>query len=216
MDIGKSFSFVFQDPNWVGKIIIGGLISLIPVVGWLLVIGYMIAIARNVINGDPQPLPEWSDFGQILVDGIYGFVIAFVYSLPIIVVACFFWMPASLITSEGGDAEALFSLLSCCFSLFVFLYAVFVGWFFIPAALGRFAKTQDLASALRFGEILDISRANVGAYLIALLVSWVVGFLASFGVILFCIGVIFTAFYSQCVTGHIYGQAYVVASEEVI
>lgn len=216
MDIGKSFTFVFEDPNWAGKIIIGGLITLIPIVGWLFVIGYLVAIARNIIKGDPQPLPEWSDFGQIFVDGIYGFVIAFVYVLPIIIVSCVFWAPLSLISPDSGDGSFLFTLLSCCFSAFVFIYAVIVGWFFIPAALGRYAETSDLASALRFGEVLDVSRADPVAFLIALLIAWVASFLASFGLILCCVGVIFTAFYAQCVTGHIYGQAYLSAKEKAV
>jgi hypothetical protein len=216
MDIGKSFTFVFEDPNWAGKIIIGGLITLIPIVGWLFVIGYLVAIARNIIKGDPQPLPEWSDFGQIFVDGIYGFVIAFVYVLPIIIVSCVYWAPLSLISPDSGDGGFLFTLLSCCFSAFVFIYAVIVGWFFIPAALGRYAETSDLASALRFGEVLDVSRADPVAFLIALLIAWVASFLASFGLILCCVGVIFTAFYAQCVTGHIYGQAYLSAKEKAV
>ena len=112
MDIGKSFTFVFEDPNWASKIIIGGLITLIPIVGWLFVIGYLVAIARNIINGDQQPLPEWSDFGQIFVDGIYGFVIAFVYVLPIIVVSCIFWAPASLIAPDSGDGGAIHGLVA--------------------------------------------------------------------------------------------------------
>jgi hypothetical protein len=47
----------------------------------------------------------------------------------------------------------------------------------------------------------------------ALLISWVVGFIASFGTILCLIGVLFTGFYANCVTGHAYGQAYLIAKE---
>lgn len=217
MDIGKSFSYVFEDPNWASKIVIGGILAIIPVVGWFLVMGYMIAVARNVIQGNPQPLPEWSDFGQLFLDGIYGFVIGFAYVLPIVIVACFMFLPASLIASpDNGAGRALFTLASCCFSAFALIYGILVGWFFIPAALGRYADTNDLSSALRLGEVLDISRADPVAFLIALLISWVAGFVASFGIIICCIGVIFTAFYAQCVTGHIYGQAYVEAREKAV
>ncbi len=47
MDFAKAFSFVFDDPDWVQKIVIGGLVSLIPVIGWLLGLGYMVAIAAT-------------------------------------------------------------------------------------------------------------------------------------------------------------------------
>jgi hypothetical protein len=102
MDFAKAFSFVFDDPDWIQKIIIGGIVSLIPVVGWLLVMGYMIAVGRNVIRGNPQPLPDWADFGQFLVDGLYGFVIGLVYALPILIVMCIVLFPALAL---GGAFE---------------------------------------------------------------------------------------------------------------
>jgi hypothetical protein len=209
MDLGKAFSFVFEDPNWVGKIVIGGILAIIPIIGWILVIGYMIAVARNVIRGDEHPLPEWSDFGRIIVDGAYGIVISLVYVLPIIIVACIFYAPAiALFSGDNGDLGAIGTLFTCCFTTFAVIYGFVAGWFFIPAALGRYADTDDLMAGLRFGEVLAISRANPMVFLMALLVSWVASFLAGFGVILCCVGVLFTSFYAQCVTGHIYGQAY--------
>jgi hypothetical protein len=215
MDLGKSFSFVFEDENWVAKIIIGGIISIIPIIGWFLVMGYMVGIARNVIRGNPRPLPEWSDFGQMIVDGLYGVIVALVYMLPLIIVACIFYAPSMWIfADESGDIGTMGTLVSCCFTAFAVLYGLIAGWFFIPSALGRYADTDDLGAALRINEVLNLSRANPGAFLVALLVSILAGFLAGFGVILCCIGVLFTSFYSQLVTGHIYGQAYVVAKEK--
>ena len=217
MDIGKAFSFVFEDSKWVSKIIIGGILAIIPIVGWFFVMGYLIAIARNVIQGNPQPLPEWSDFGQLFIDGLYGLVIAFVYVLPIIIFACIIVAPVSILAGDGsGSGGALYTLVMCCFSGFAVIYGILVGWLFIPAAWGRYADTNDLASALRFNEVLDISRADPVAFLIALLIAWLASFLASFGLILCCIGVIFTSFYAQCVTGHVYGQAYARARAKAI
>jgi hypothetical protein len=218
MDIGKALSFVFEDPNWAGKIIIGGILAIIPVVGWVFVMGYMIAVARNVIQGNPQPLPEWSDFGQLFIDGLYGLVIAFVYVLPIIIFACIFVIPLSILAGDGSGSGGanFYTLVMLCFSGFAVIYGILVGWLFIPAALGRYADTNDLASALRFNEVLDISRADPVAFLIALLIAWLASFLASFGLILCCIGVIFTSFYAQCVTGHVYGQAYARARAKAI
>lgn len=216
MDLAKSFSFVFEDENWVAKIIIGGIIAIIPIIGWFLVMGYMVGIARNVIRNNPRPLPEWSDFGQLIVDGLYAFVIGFVYMLPLIIVACIFYAPAALLFSgDNGDMGTVGTLISCCFSIFAVLYSLLAGWFFIPSALGHYADTNELGAALRFNEVLGLSRANPGAFLIALLVSVLASFLAGFGILLCCIGVLFTTFYSQLVTGHIYGQAYVASKQKI-
>lgn len=217
MDFAKAFSFVFDDPDWLQKIVIGGIVALIPVIGWVLVYGYMIAIGRNVIRGEAQPLPDWSDFGQFLVDGLYAFVIGIVYTLPIFIVMCLVLFPALAIgggfDSNTDELDAIGVLGICCFTGFAVLYGLAVGWLFLPAGLARYADTGDVMSALRFGEVWAISRANPIAFLMALIVTVVASFVAGFGVILCVIGVLFTSFYSQCVTGHAYGQAYVVAKE---
>ena len=40
MDIGKSFSFVFEDKKWIEKILIGGILMLVPILGSILMLGY--------------------------------------------------------------------------------------------------------------------------------------------------------------------------------
>ena len=218
MDFAKAFGFVFEDPDWVKKIIIGGIVSIIPLVGQFLVLGYMISVGRNVIRGNPQPLPDWGDFGQMLVDGLYAFVISFVYTLPILIVLCLVLLPALAIGGDfgdGGDVSAVGILGIVCFSCFSIIYGVLVGWFFLPAAMARYADTGEAMAALRFGEILSITRANPIVFLMALLMSMVASFIAGFGVIACFVGVLFTQFYAQCVTGHAYGQAYLVAKDKM-
>ncbi len=216
MDLAKAFSFVMDDPEWIKKIFIGGLVSLIPLIGPLIAFGYVIAIGRNVIRGNPQPLPEWSDWGQMIVDGLYAFFITLIYSLPVILVLCLIMAPAIVISNASGDDEVAVnvsvSLAACCIIVFNLVYSIVVYGFLFPAALARYADTGDAMSALRFGEIFAIARANPAAFLIVLLINWVAGFLASFGVILCCVGVLFTTFYAWCVTGYAYGQAYLEAN----
>ena len=219
MDLAKAFSFVFEDPDWVQKIVIGGLIALIPVVGQLLVFGYMIGVARNVIRRNPQPLPEWSDFGQLLVDGLYMFIISIVYTLPIFVLMCLVLFPTLALGgafSNGEELNAIGVSGIVCFGCFSALYSIAVGWFFIPAASVRYADTGDLMSALRVGKVLDLTRTNPLVFLMALVIYIVASFVASFGIVLCGVGVLFTQFYAQCVTGHAYGQAYLVAQENIV
>ncbi len=215
MDFAKAFSFVFDDQDWVKKVIIGGLIGLIPIIGQLAVFGYMIAIVRNVIRDEPQPLPEWSDFGQMIIDGLYTFIIALIYTLPIWIVMCCFMFPLMAISGDG-EMGAIGGLGICCFSFFAPVYGIAMAWFFLPVAMARYADTGDIMSALRFGEILAITRANPIVFLMALLVVMVANFVAGFGMILCFIGILFTQFYSYCVTGHAYGQAYRIASDQAV
>ncbi len=40
MDYGRSFAYMFKQPDVWKKILIGGLLLLVPVIGWLWVGGY--------------------------------------------------------------------------------------------------------------------------------------------------------------------------------
>src|SRR5262245_32433834 len=86
MEIGRAFSFVQDDEAWVTKILLGGVIFLIPIVGQLAVLGYMVKLAQNVSHGVEKPMPAWNEFGDLLMRGLYYFVIVLVYLLPYLVV----------------------------------------------------------------------------------------------------------------------------------
>ena len=70
----------------------------------------------------------------------------------------------------------------------------------------QFAKTGEFMAGFQFSEIFDVIRANIGNYIIVILLIWVAGLIASLGVILCVIGVIFTQFWSYLVTGNLLGQ----------
>ena len=52
-DFAKPFTFVFEDPRWVPKILFGGLFVLLGffIVGWFFLLGYFARFARNVVAG---------------------------------------------------------------------------------------------------------------------------------------------------------------------
>jgi hypothetical protein len=213
MDFAKAFSFVFDDQDWIKKVAIGGLITLIPIIGIFIVMGYALAVARNVIHGKEQAMPEWSDFGKMLVDGFFSWLISMVYTLPIFILMCVVMFPAMLI---GGEDSVLGGLAGCCVAVFSIIYGFAMCLFFLPAALMRYAVSGDIMSAFKFGEILALTRANLMVFLMALLIAIVASFVGGLGAIACGVGALFTGFYSYCVMGHAYGQAYLIVSEEAI
>jgi hypothetical protein len=101
MDFGKSFSFVFDDQDWLKKVLIGGVVNFVPILNFA-AIGYALEVTRQVINRvDSNTLPEWDDLGGKLVKGLVVTVIALVYFAPLIVLSCIIGIPASLM----GDSE---------------------------------------------------------------------------------------------------------------
>lgn len=74
MNFGKAFTYIFDDPKWLDKIIIPILFSLIPVVGMFVLMGYVLRTTRNVAEGVEYPLPQ-CDFGDDLALGFKFFVV---------------------------------------------------------------------------------------------------------------------------------------------
>src|SRR5512140_1749174 len=82
MEIGRSFSYQFEDPEWVTKFGLGALISLVPIAS-LALVGYTVGIMRNMADGVTEPLPHWDDFGTKFRDGVVLAVAGLIYSAPI-------------------------------------------------------------------------------------------------------------------------------------
>lgn len=218
MDFGRAFSHTQQDPEWMKKVGIAGLIMIIPIIGWFAVLGWGLEITRRVINNDPGTLPDWSNFMDHLVRGLKGFVVVFVFSLPgLLVNGCQSTVNALIANPDlmrNMDSNTVqmiitsagFLALCCgCLGFILSLGATFV----MPAAFGNMmAKNGDLGAAFRFGEVFGLIRSAIGPYLMTLLGSIIVGIIIPFGLIACIIGVFFTAAWGTTVTSHLYGQAY--------
>lgn len=207
MDIGKAFGYVFEDEGWISKVLIGGLVSIIPIVNFAM-FGYMIKIAQNVAQGNPRPLPDWSGFGDHFMRGLYVVVIYLVYALPLIILQVLFAVVTSGLGAAAQDSEgagAAIGLLTLCFLPLLIILALAVS-FLIYAAMARYAATNSLSEALKFGEVIASVRGNFGIWLTLWLVAILAGLVAGLGIIACGVGVLFTSFYSQCVIGHALGQ----------
>lgn len=203
MDIGTSFSYMFQDENWIKKVLIGGLVSFIPIVNFA-AIGYMIQVIRNVRAGQALPLPEWDNFGQYFMDGLWIFLIFLVWSIPIIIVACLQGVAGAAV-AENQDMADAYGIVSVCLSCLIGLWGLVLG-IASPAILVRYSEVGQFMSGFQFIELFSFISANVGNYIIVVLLMWVAGLIASLGVILCVIGVIFTQFWAYLVSGHLLGQ----------
>lgn len=221
MDIGKAFSFVFEDKDWVSKILIAAAISLVGTLLGILIIpailaaallgGYMVEIARRVIQDHPQVLPEWDNWGTLLTDGLKFIVISIVYAAPMILASICLGIPAGLLSEDSPELSTALSLVLSCLNI---LWAIVLS-LFLPAAVGAFAAEGELGAAFRFGRVFSLVRNNFSTYLIVLVMSWIASLIGGLGVIICLIGWLATYPYSYMVIGHLYGQAYRKATGQV-
>ncbi len=211
IDIGRAFSAPFEDAEWVKKILVGGLISIIPILGIWIIYGYMIEIARRVYN-DPQTpgLPEWDDIGGYLARGFFFWAGLFLWALPfILLIVCAVLAMISLgLAIGGGVAIGVSLMLLCClFFPLMMLYSVaaVIG---VPVLLGRYAVHGRFAALFEFGEIIAEVR-RIGVVPLALLsaICYVAAYIGQLGVAFCFVGVFFTGFYGSVVIGHASGQS---------
>ncbi len=218
MDIGKSFTFTFDDEGWLTKVLLGGLFSFLSIIliGVPFIVGYFLETLKNVYLGQARPLPNWGDnLGGLFVKGIKALVGILVWSLPIILLSCLLGIVSSSFGAalpNGNSrtvetATGVFVLVNLCAQCLISLYSLVLA-VFIPAALMKFAVDEKISDFWAVGELFGFIRRNLGNYLIATIVYWIASAIGSLGVILCVIGMFFTTFWSMLVGAHLFGQVY--------
>ena len=186
MDIGSAFTYMFDDEEWIKKLAIGGAIALVAfilspiIIGIVLMLpltGYMIEVLKNVRDGQTQPLPEWSDWGGLFKTGLM--VIAVVYNIPAIILAC----GAGIIQGVGpqldSDTASTLTFVAVCLNCLQILVSIICN-LFVPAAVLRYAQYDTLGAAFQFGDIFNFIKANIGDYIIVVLLEQLMSYMPHF------------------------------------
>lgn len=216
MNVARAMGFVFRDPRWVGKAAVAGGLLLIPIVGWLIALGYGLRIVRGVVAGTDVPLPAWDEWGGLLADGLKGAVVGFIWSL----------LPSVLVLVPNvvdGGSPGVLAVGAGLLNL--------AGVAIIPTALARVAVHRSLVAGIEGGPVVRLIGRNLGDYLLIVAISLggsialavVVGLLALvalaagtvsdsatvFGIGFLVAGVVSVVglLYLQSVLYHLYGQA---------
>jgi hypothetical protein len=188
-------TFPFRDKEWQNKLLIGSLVVLasfvVPILPLLLVYGYGVRIARRVINGDGELyLPEWDDWSALFVDGAKIVGIWFVSALPLLIIAfagqglfmASSFVPALVAEAAGGEAALALAMVSTLLGVggglavsgATIVLSLAMG-IFLPVITGHVIATGEFAAAFRVREWWRVFRANVGGYLLVLIVMLGVG-----------------------------------------
>lgn len=196
MELGKSVTYIFQDKRWPTKLLIGWLVSLVPILNFAFT-GYVTQTIRNVEQRMDDPMPEWDDFGKKFVLGFYIWLAGIVYAIPIILISIIFVVPVA-IAGEGNVSDTMGTIMAgtgLVVSCVIILYSLALS-LLLPAANINLARKETLGSVFEIGEFFRIFRANTGDYLVAwimtlvwsIVIGVVAGLLVAVLLIIPCIG----------------------------
>jgi hypothetical protein len=196
---------------------------IVPIIPYLLVIGYLARIMHQVINGEKPHMTDWDDWGTFFKDGAKLFGVRFIYTLPLLLImipmfVLFFAAPFLSETTQYGDA--IFSIIFLTFGLFMtclmpFSFALMI---ILPAAELHVAATGEFSAGFRISEWWPIFRKNIGGFIVAFMIYYGLSIIMSFAfqiifltVILICLMPLILPAYSMYMSTIMYttfAQAY--------
>lgn len=214
-DLTDNLTYMFKEPEWITKFLIGALVSLVPILNFVTA-GYMLAVIKNVRDNVRPALPNWGDnFGGYFTDGLILAVIGLIYSIPLWILGLLSGAGSYLFSGGFNNSDAAGAAVTgvmCIFSLIAFVYAIaLILW--MQGVTVNYSVKRTFSSGFEFSAILAIIQREWKRMLMIVAVvigiSIVVGIVAAVLNIIPCLGTIVSfviglafGFYSTLVIGY--------------
>ncbi len=174
LDFGKALTFMFEEPDWMKKFLIGvgmvllaiplaflgGIPAVIPI---FILTGYSIEISRRKAQNLPTVLPEWEgNWGKYFKDGAFLTLAAIVYALPLLV-PLFGFVCATVVLADGstGEIEGPLAFMGFCLACVTILYIIPL-YVFLYGGLVEFMRTGEFRSFFNFRNLAALKSGNDG------------------------------------------------------
>jgi hypothetical protein len=202
--VGEAFSWAFKDPEWVSKVLLMGLIGIIPIVGALQLAGWLLAMLDNLRAGRNE-IPS-AGF-RYATRGVWLWLAGLIYGIGLFLIlwgsVIIFVAAVGLVSQAGqrGDSANPLALLLIPFFLVWFGVTLLVSlalWIFVPAVI-LFTDRRGLSGAFDIPGIIRAVRLDPPTNLAAAGLTLLVYFISGLGAYLCWIGVIFTSPYALTV-----------------
>lgn len=153
LDLVKTIKAPFSGQDWIKKLIIGGILFIIPIVNFAMA-GYVIKYLKNILNGN-ESTPDFSDFGGLFLTGIKAIVGSLLLFIPFGII-CF------IIGMLFSDAPIVANLI---------VYVFYIAYYFVAYILmARFAMDEKILSMVDFASAGKLLAGNKNTLLFVLFV----------------------------------------------
>lgn len=179
LSLADSLFRPFKDPEWFIKVLIAAAFGLVPffgqLAGMILILGVQVEYIRKILNrNQPEILPKWDNWQDLLVSGIMLWLVQAVYVLgvyfisgiafiPFIGAIMAMWEQLQNATPENAFA-IVFGTLSIPIlitSLIVTIFATFA--FLIPIF---YARNKNFGDAFQLGAMFRMIMADLTNFII--------------------------------------------------
>jgi hypothetical protein len=208
--VTDAFTWPVRDPDWVRKLLIIALTLLIPIVGSINSIGWMLASLDRLRAGEERMAPANLSY---LGRGIRLFAVELIYGLAIFAIALVIYIPAIALAIHEGRGTANPALITVAVLLYLLAFSVTTLLslalnFALPAVVLA-TDSGGINGGLELGAVIRRCRSNLTNTLIAGLMLIAAGFVSSLGIYACFIGVFFTSAYALAM------QAWIIHSFEM-
>jgi len=195
--ITDAFVWPFRDPEWPAKLIVMALTLLIPIVGSINGIGWMLATLDRLRAGEERLAPANLSY---LGRGIRLFGVELIYGLGIAVIALVIFVPAFALELQQGHGSGNGALIAG--AVFLNLVGVSIitlltlAFTFIMPAIVLATDSGGVGGGINLGAVIRRSRVNLNHTLIAGLMLIAASFVGSLGTVACGVGVLVTSAYA--------------------
>jgi hypothetical protein len=189
MDYMASISDFFKSPKWKMNLLLGAVCALIPVVGQMVLMGWLITGFWGREDQRPETFPDFdfNQFGKYLERGVWPFLVSLAVGVGLALVMSFLIVPLSLVPSlifaggdrhAGGAAGAIIGL----FALLLYAVMLLALMFVLTPLKLRASIVQDFAKSFDLGFV----KKFVATTWVEIVLSSL--FLIVTGIVLTCLG----------------------------
>jgi hypothetical protein len=185
LNLGEAVTFVVRSDRWVRRLLAAALSLLFSwlIVPLLLLIGYVVEIARRVRAGD-HALPPWDHRWRKITDGFAVLVVILIWNVPSILTTVF-------------DQVGIVAAAGSVWTLLVLLL--------VPGIISQYLD-RGFLGALNVAAVLRRVRLNLALSLVVGALTVALSTIGLIGVVALLVGVLITIPYAAFVGGYLVGQ----------
>jgi energy-coupling factor transport system substrate-specific component len=204
LDLGEAFTFVIRSDRWLRKVLAGAacLLFFWLIVPFLLLVGYIVEVARQVHSGAHQ-LPPWDHRWRKISDGFKMLVALLIWAIPSVLLS----IPAAVVTPPAQASSALaasfnevpdiLAALGSVWGLMVLLVE--------PAIISQFIE-RGFTGSLNVAAVIRRVRVNLSLSIVVGALVVALSFLGLVGVAALLVGLLVTFPYASFVGGYLVGR----------